>query len=130
MGARLLVTFFWSGDGAVVLVTRPDLVVLVTLGFSTMAGAWSPLVNQYKRDDGASHTTAGVLRDLAEFALGRLVAFFAVAFFFVVAVFAVVFFVAAAAFLGAALVAAVLVPAVLAAVFCFGASTRGSGCRG
>lgn len=39
LAARFLVAVF-AGGGAVVLVTRPDLVLLMILGCSTTAGAW------------------------------------------------------------------------------------------
>lgn len=38
LAARFLVAVF-AGGGAVVLVTRPDLVLLIILGCSTIAGA-------------------------------------------------------------------------------------------
>lgn len=89
-----------------VLVTRPDLVLLTTLGFSTMAGAWKYGKSWSDERDGIEHTTVEVLRTLPELALGLAAAFLV----------AVLGAALAAVFLGAALVAVFLGAAFLAAV--------------
>ena len=70
------VDFFATATGlAVVLVTRPDLVLPRTLGTSTTAGACEPRqVSTKVRRDG-SLTEAGALRLVAVFALGFATAF-------------------------------------------------------
>lgn len=105
-----------AGGGAVLLVTRPDLVFPRTLGCSTMAGAYikklakestfsfSFLLFREKR----TAVGALVLRALPELALGLAAAFFATGFLAVVLVAGLV------TFLGAAFLATVA----LAAVFC------------
>lgn len=110
------VAFFFAAvlaGGAVVLVTRPDLVLPMTLGCSTTAGAWDgqSAVHGDMRDD--QLTAVAVLRALPELALGRPAGFLAVVVFLTAAVLGPGL---AAAFLGAA---AFLVVVALVAVFCW-----------
>lgn len=85
----------------VVLVTRPDLVLVVTLGVSTIAGACQSATTLQHEEN--QLTTAGVLRGLAVLALG-FAAVFLVPAFLVVA-------------LAAGLRAAVFLAAVVLVVF-------------
>ena len=92
----------FSAGLAVVLTTRPDLVLLVTLGWSTMAGACCIVSKLDGQWDHSPHTTVEALRGLAVFALG-LPAVFLVVVAFLVVVFAAGFSAfLAVAFLGAA----------------------------
>jgi hypothetical protein len=98
----LVVGFFLAAlaGGAVVLVTRPDLVLMMTLGCSTTAGAWHS--QSLIHDGGKNRASEGehtrvVLRMLPELALGLTTAFLGPVFFTagLMVVFAVVFLVAA-----------------------------------
>lgn len=98
--------------GAVVLVTRPDLVLPMTLGCSTTAGALGESVGGSGVTLAMNQLTAVVvLRALPELALGRPAAFLAVVVFLTAAVLGPGL---AAAFLGAA---TFLVVVALVAVF-------------
>jgi hypothetical protein len=116
--AFLGAVFFATGSGALVLVTRPDLVFpRTTGGLSSTAGAWDDVRIDRYCDEKGQLTTAGVLRTLLVLALAFVlvaVAFFAAGAFFAAALLVAVFFAA-----GAFLVAAALV--VVAAFFAAGA---------
>jgi hypothetical protein len=113
LAAALGAAFFFGAaflSATLVLVTRPVLVFLRTVGVSTTAGACSRLVSEVAMVvEPGTHTSAGAFGAVVFFALGFAVfALVLVAVFFGAAFFAVGTFVLVEAFLGAAFFAVVV----------------------